>query len=189
MATKIEVCNNALRQLARNRVTDIDNPTTNEEKIVADVFDIVADEVMSARSWTSVMKRASLVATVNEPEFGFNIEYQLPTSPKCLHVVDINQCSDGAEYVIEGDKLLTDLTEVQIRYRARITTVENWDVGLTLSVIDRLTAKLAQVLTGNETKAQYYQAIYVNNLDINCAQNNQQGSKQRQTSSDLTDCR
>lgn len=190
MSSKIELCNQALVKLARNRVTDIEAPTTNEEKILGVVFDQLADEVMAAGSWTSVMHRATLVNTGVTPVYGFTYTYQLPTSPKCLHVVEMKEDRVGTyPYVIEGDKLLTDLTSVSILYRARISTTESWDIGLSSAFVYRLTAELAQILTGNETKAQFYTQLYAAKLQEHLSQNNQQGSQQYTVSSELIDVR
>lgn len=190
MSSKVQLCNMALTKLARNRVTDIETPTTNEEKICNVVFDSLADEVQSSGSWTSVMKRVALVNTGTTPVFGFLYEYQLPTSPKCLHVVAINEDRVGSyEYVIEGDKLLTDKSGVDILYRARVSTTDSWDIDLSQAFVYRLTAELAQILTGNETKAQFYHQLYEAKLEKHLASNNQQGSQQYTSSSDLLDVR
>ncbi len=192
MASKVELCNISLRELGRNSVTDIDSPSTNEEKVCNTIFDVVADEVMAVASWTSVIKRATLSQTMDTPAFEFLYTYQLPTSPKCLHVVDMHESRlYGAPYVIEGDKLLTNSATANIRYRARISTTDNWDVGLTNAFIDRLTSKLALILTGSKDKADTYYQKYLLSLKMNLAENNQQGSQQytNDGESGLTDVR
>jgi len=190
MSSKVQLCNMALVKLARNRVNDIDAPTTNEEKVCNTVFDSLRDEVISTGSWSSIMRRDALVNTGVTPSFGFLYEYQLPTDPYCLHVVNIHEeLPGGYEYVIEGDKLLSNKSGVSISYRARITTTDDWDIDLSQAFVYRLTAELAQILTGNESKAEFYHQLYEAKLVKHLASNNQQGSQQYTGSSDLLDVR
>ncbi len=194
--SKVDLCNRALVRLARNRVSDIDNPTSNEEKICAVIYDETAQEVISSGSWTSIMRRVSLSQLENDddeplaPEFGFLYTYQLPTSPLCLHVVSINECQAGDyDFVVEGDRLLTNKASVSILYRAYITQTNSYDVNLQAAIVAKLTAELAQILTGNETKAQYYADKYEKLLTKHLSMNGQQGSNQQTVSSDLIDVR
>ncbi len=190
MTSKVTICNMALVKLGANRVTDIDNPSTNEEKICNIIFDTIVEEVMASGSWTSIMRRASLVQTINTPEFGFLHEYQLPVDPKCLHVVNINECRAGDfKYVIEGDKLLCDLSTVDISYRALITSPGSWSSRLVSVIIARLTAELCLLLSGKDNAAdawfQKYKEIHRDKL----AEDNQQGSHQYSVNNDLLDVR
>lgn len=178
MSSKIDICNMALAGLNANRVTDIDTPTTNEEKLCNIFFQALADEVMMEGSWTSAIYRDTLTQTVNTPEFDFLYEYQLPVDPLCLKVLDINFVNSDYEYVIEGNKLLTDAVSVSIRFIGRNTSVSSWDPMLVRAMTARLRAELASTLTGDTRRAELELQKYIRIRDESLALNNQQGSKQ-----------
>lgn len=180
----------ALIKVGRNKVTDIDSPTTNEEKIINAIFDLIADEVMASGSWTSCQKRASLTSTGTTPSFEYSYEYQLPTSPKCLKVLAVNEEVPGdISYVIEGDKLLTNSSTCKIRYCQRVSNTDSWNQYLSTAFVARLTAELCLILTGSEQKADKFYLKYKDVKDQMLALDNQQGSQQYTSSSDLSDLR
>lgn len=184
--TKNSICNMALVQLKANRVTDIDNPTTNEENICNILFDQLAKEVISSGSWSSCLKQASLVEDATAPTFGFDNRFQLPTD--CLKVLAINECYDGSyPYEIHGDKLHTDLTTVKILYLFNNTNIASWDTQLVSTMVQRLIAALAKPLTGDLNRAKHEFEVYTQMLSFNLAINNQQGSKQIAQSNTLID--
>lgn len=189
MASKVQICNLALSKLGANRITSLTDNTT-EAKLCNVLFDDLADEVMLEGSWTSTIKRVSLAQTTNTPIFQFANEFQLPVDPFCLKVLNIDEIVPGDEpYAIESDKLLSDSDNVKIRYIARLTDTEDWDVMLRRAFVARLAAEMAFPLTGDARKAEIEFERYRLFVQEGLAIDGQQGSKVQIIQDDLTEVR
>lgn len=148
MADKVAICNLAITRIAGARITALSD-TSVEAKHCSAIFELIAEEVMALGPWPSVRKRAVLAQLVETPAYEFTYTYQLPTDPKCLKVLRINDSKTGdTEYAIEGTKLLTNESSVSIKYIAYITDSETYDIYLRQAIVDRLVAELTYVTTG-----------------------------------------
>jgi hypothetical protein len=148
MASKVEICNLALSRLATNRITSLSDNTIEAKQCNA-IYDEVADDVMSLGPWPSTITRATLAQTATTPTYEYTYEYQLPTLPKCLRVLRINEQKAGdIDFQIEGDKLLTDEATVDIKYIGRVTDTEQYDSYLKQAIVWRLVAEMAYKFTG-----------------------------------------
>lgn len=148
MASKVELCNLALTRIGASRITTLGD-TTVEAKDCNAIYDIIAKQTMSLGTWPSVVRRASLAQLSETPEYEFTYAYQLPTDPKCLRILSINEFKRGEiPFAIEGSTLLCDESTVKIKYLAYITDPESYDIYLEQAVVDRLTAELTYKMTG-----------------------------------------
>jgi len=189
MASKVSICNMALSRLGAATITSLTDGT-QESKLCNTFFDLVADRVMMQGTWSSTVKRATLARTTNTPTFGFTFEYQLPVDPKSLKVLNVSEETDGSiDYVVEGDKILTDESTLKIRYIAQLTDTEDWDPMLTEAVELLLAAYLALPITGQAPIAEKMKQEYFSFLNNNLAIDGQQGSSQEYISVDLTGVR
>ena len=189
MASKTQLCNLALTRLRGATIVSLDDPTKTAQ-LCKTLFDDVAEEVMSEGSWPSTIRRQTLNKTTNVPAFEYSNEFQLPTLPRFLKVLNINdQCAYTQPFVIEGDKLLTDLSSVKIRYVAYLEDTGSWDVYLKRAFVYRLTAELAYVLTGQDPISTKWYALYERKLAdcLNLA--GQEGSNQHVFHDNLLDVR
>lgn len=189
MSSKVQICNLALGRLGASRITSLTDNTA-EAKLCNLFFDDVAEEVMLEGPWTSTIQRATLNRTVNTPVFEYSYEYQLPTSPKLLKALAINEETPGNyAYKIEGDKLVTDLSSVKLLYIARLDDTEAYDPMLKRAITSRLTAELAYAITGSASLAEKWQKKYEQDVMDGLAIDGQQGSKEFLITPDLTDVR
>jgi hypothetical protein len=176
MTSKVTIANMALARLgsgASTRIVSLETDNTLAANTVNLLFDTVVDRVAMQGAWTSTVRRAALAMTATTPIFGYAHTFQLPVDPFCLKVLNIE---DGSEFVVEGDKLLTDASTVNIRYIARLTNPEDFDTMLCEAVETLLAAYLAQIVTGNKDAAIALEKRYMALVDINLGLNNQQGS-------------
>jgi len=179
----------ALSRLGANTITALTDNTT-EAKLCNTFFDDLADRVMIQGSWATTITRASLARTTNTPAYGFSYEYQLPVDPKCLKVLDINEDSVGSViYRIEGDKLLTDVTSMKIRYIGRLTDPNAFGASLTEALEVLLSAYLALPLTGDKTTSARLRQEFQELVTLNLGIDGQQGSMELIASNDLLDVR
>lgn len=179
----------ALARLGASRITSLTD-NTSEAKLCNLLYSDTADMVMVEGSWSSTISRATLNKTTNTPAFGYTAEFQLPTEPFCLKVLNVNDLTPGnEEFRIEGDKLLANITTMKVRYIGRVTDTQSYDTFLTQAIISRLTAELAYPITGQASVADRWFNKYEMDVRKGLANDGQQGSNEMTVSTDLTDVR
>lgn len=179
----------ALSSLGAGRITALTDGTI-EAKYCNIFYDDVVDRTISAGSWASAVYRAELNATVNTPDFEFDYEFQLPTNPFCLKVLDVSEIAPGAEdFRIEGNKLVANISTMHIRYLGRITDPNSYGVFLTGAITAELAHQLAYPLTGQASVRKMMKEEAMQALIFGLSNDGQQGSADVWTSSDLTDVR
>lgn len=94
-------------------------------------------------------KRATLAQLSEVPDFEYLYQYQLP--PDCLRVYELYNTT--ADYVIEGDKLLTNDEEVNLKYIADIEDTNLFNPNFIDSLSLKMAAELAIALA-NDAKLQ-----------------------------------
>jgi hypothetical protein len=119
MASKVSISNLALTILGADRITSLEDNNENARRLTA-IYDQCLEDVLRAHPWNFALVRQGLARLATTPTFGYIYEYQLPGD--CLRVIEVN---DGTnlitDFKIEGRKLLTDNTEVNIKYIGNIT--------------------------------------------------------------------
>lgn len=179
----------ALARLGVSQLTSLTDNTI-EAKFVNLMFEEVAKEVMTEGAFSSTIRRAELNATANTPEFGFTYEFQLPTSPLCLRVLSISEEETGSyDYKIEGDKLLANISTMEVEYIAYLEQSGDYDEMLKKTIVAKLAAELAYPLTGSSAVADRMYRKYLEELNEAKAVDGQNGSNQYVITTDLTDIR
>lgn len=189
MASKVNICNRALARLGASRITALTD-NTSEAKYCNLLYNDVAAEVMVMGSWTAATRRAELNATVDTPDFEYSYEFQLPTNPKCLKVLSVDEWSHGAEeFKIEGDKLLSNNSTAHIKYIAYLTDPESYGVYLTSAIIARLAFEMSYPLVGQASIRADLRQESLQDIAIALSLDGQQGSADELTSDTLLDVR
>ena len=191
MSSAVAICNLALIRVSGNSIISLTDNTV-EGRLCNALFDVLVEEVSMEGEWTSTIKRATLNATTTIPNNEWSKEYQLPTDPLSLKVIEINELRPGSiPFDIEGDKLLTDATEVRIKYIAKITNPQELNVPFRTALISRIAVELLRPITGasqpekDRAFASYKQVELVDAL----ASDGQQGSVEKVITSALHDVR
>ena len=142
------ICNMALAGLGINSISNIDTDTTTAAIKCRAIYENTRDMLLRGFDWRFAIKRAELSQLDSTPEFGFDYEYTLPTSPYCLRVLNME---DDAAFEIEGRKLLTDEDECKIRYISRVTNPSKLDALFVSLMVCSIKAQLAIPLTNSGT--------------------------------------
>lgn len=189
MPSKVDICNQALAKIRGSRITSLGDGT--EEAILCNLlFDTIVDEVIAEGQWSTAVFRISLNKTINTPAFGFDFEYQLPTNPKLINVLEINESRAGdKEYAVEGDKLLSNESTAKIKFLGRVDDTEMFGPYLTRAIVTRLAHELAFPLTGSRTLSESLLQKYELDLDRGLTNDNQQGTSIELIADDLLDVR
>lgn len=183
MADKVDIFNDALIFVGDDVILD---PAGSEERtlICAASFDQARDETMQLHPWNECMVRAGLAADGATPEYGFALQYTLPTDPFCLRVW---RFEDGAVIAIrEGRKLFTDTgAPLNILYIARITDVAEWGPLLAHAIAMRLAWKVAFRLTGETAVEDRAEKAFEKALATGRAADAQEGTPEDEPESDF----
>lgn len=189
MASKVQIANMALVKLGVNPIVSFSDNTDAGKKINL-VYDDIVDEVISEGAWASATTRATLARTTNTPEYEYTYEFQLPTNPQVLRVLQINETLPGEyDYRIEGDKLLANTSSIKIKYIGTLSDSQDYGPYLKKAIEFRLAAELAYPLTGDRGLADRLMQRYFQVRSEGLAFDGTQGSSDMSNSSDLTDVR
>ena len=126
MASKVEICNNALVKVGADRITSIEDET-KQAKTLRTVYDLKRDSELSAHPWTFAIARAAIPASAVTPAFGWQSAFPLPAG--YLSMVQVGQFyamyepdDYGPRFELEAGAILCDeASPLQIRYVQRIT--------------------------------------------------------------------
>lgn len=128
--SKVAICNLALNHLGVGEITTIETPDTEVAKTCANFYDITKETLLRDYNFQFSIKRASLPALAEVPEFGYSKQANLPSDFLTLiYLYNGNSfvINDGEYYRIEGNKILTDLeAPYNILYVANIQDVNNF---------------------------------------------------------------
>ena len=189
MASKVKICNLALARIGVNPITSLTDNTI-EARTCNILYEEIAKEVMTEGVFTSTINRAVLNKTTNTPAFGFTYEFQLPTDPKSLRVLAIDEETTGDhDYRIEGDKLLANISTMEIEYVGYLTDSGSYDEQLKKVIVAKLAADLAYPLTGSAGISDRLYQRYLREFEDAKSVDGQNGSNQYVVSTDLTDIR
>lgn len=146
MASKVSITNNALTKVNAQLITSM-TENTREAQYANARFDDALDHVLTQAPWNFAIARDTLAQLTATPEYEWSYQYQLPTSPYCLRVLDVYEVD---EWVVEGRKILCDTqSSIQIKYIKRVT-----DMTTTTSIFNEVLAlylaiEFAAILKGD----------------------------------------
>jgi hypothetical protein len=190
MASKTQICNRALVLLGLSRLTDVETDSTETSEICNLVFDDLVDEVLSSGAWSNATFRAALNALDETPTYQYTYAFQLPTLPKILKVISVNEDSPGeVEYRIENGKLLTDESSISIKYIGRLTSTEDFGPYITRALIRRIALEISYTSVGRSDMTAMLQEDYARTLVECLANDNQQGTRPSIVANDLDEVR
>ena len=162
-ASETDIANMALTMLGQQPIsalTDSNNRATMANARYADV----RDSVLRSHPWNCAVKRDSLAKRSDQaPEWGYTTTYVLPSD--FVRLVDIEdptqkysiEAGNQGDVTSDGNDLvmLSDASEMNIRYIYQITTVAKMDDTLKHAIATKLAAELALAITGDSGKEQF----------------------------------
>jgi hypothetical protein len=125
-------------------------------RVLKAIWNDVRDEVLRDHPWNFAVKRASCARLAAAPAFEWDYQYQLPSD--CLRVLHLEDVD--SDYQVEGDAILTDETECNLVYVARMSEVGDYDAKFAAALAYRLAADIAYAIANNATLAKAMQDAY-----------------------------
>ena len=150
MASIEEIASNALRLLGDDPITSFSDDT-ERARLVNAIYEEMRDEVTRAAVWNCCKSRQVLASLSETPAFGWAYYHQLPAD--CLRVVDVLSGDTRIDHTIEGRRLMTDVSSVNLIFLQRITDPNELDVLFISAYTARIAAELALPISGSNTVA------------------------------------
>ena len=146
--TDVSICANALRKLGDEGITSLTD-TSKRAILCNSLYAETRDAVLRAYPWNFAISRQALSLLSASPAFEYVNQFTLPTSPYCLRALSMYGSTNP--WKIEGRRLLTDDSTVNLVYIARITDTAEFDPLFVQAFQARLSAEMAYAITGNNT--------------------------------------
>lgn len=140
-ATKTDIVNAALRHLGAQRVTSIDD-NVPRAKAIKDIYEMVKRKLLEEMKPSFAVKRSSLTQSGTDPDFGYERQFELPAD----FIIAVKE-NEGYPYEIEGQKVLTDQTVVELVYIFDVTDTSYFTPAFVKAFYMALAAEASYALT------------------------------------------
>jgi hypothetical protein len=143
------LCNQSLARIGAKRINNFDSDKTVEAIECRTHYEQTKDSLIRSHWWRFATERASLSEDTVSPEFGFDNQFILPTDFERLK----NVYSSGdrwptyLSYSIEGDRILTNESAIDITYIKKVDDTAKFDSLFTEVLILRLAINLTMPLS------------------------------------------
>ncbi len=129
--SETSICNMSLAKLGANKIPKgqtVDDATGIEAVQCRLHYEQTRDALIRSHNWRFASARAELVAT-DDPDFEWDNAYDLPDDFLAMRSIYENTISDVnvRSYALEGKKLLTNDSTVDLRYVKKVTDVSEFD--------------------------------------------------------------
>lgn len=146
MTSSVAICSNALLALGAHPINSFDEDT-DHARLCSNLYPTVRNKILRAHPWNCAIKRLVLSPVSATPAFGFSFQFALPGD--LLRVLSVGEPHDDIPYRIEGNRLLTDVQVVRLRYVFRNEDESTWDAALVDVAEVMMQAKLAYAVTAS----------------------------------------
>lgn len=163
-ASPVDICNLASDMIGGDTVADIENPTTDAEKVFSRHYDTVRRETLREYIPNFAKRRAAIDRLVIAVVTDFTDAYQLPSDFIRLLSIGGDAEEDQLEpsrYDLADGMILTNNyneNALEIRYIADITDVVKWDSQFVSLCVKRLALATAMQITADTKIVQLIQA-------------------------------
>lgn len=164
--SEIDIANMALIMLGQQKITSLSS--SNNRAVMANQrYADIRDSVLRAHPWNCAIKRDKLAKSAVVPDWGYTSTFSLPADfVRLISIEDptqkysIEAGNEGSSAANDAVVIVTDASEMNIRYVYQITDVGKMDHTLKHAIATRLAADLASVLTGDTSKEQFLMQKY-----------------------------
>lgn len=152
--SKTDIVNKALTLVGASPITDISDDSENA-RVLNRVYETALKYVLSECKWNFATKRANLSEITNTLDFndvGESIVYQKPTD--MIRIYSVNP--PRASWREEGDNIISDSSELGVRYVYYLDTPSKYPMYFTEAFIDKLASDVAYTIVNSATLAEKF---------------------------------
>jgi hypothetical protein len=152
--SETKICNLALSDLGAKRITDIDADTSPQAILCRLHYEPARDALLRSHYWPFAAARATLAQDANDPDFEFDNQFILPADFLYLRSIYESEPYDKSRrpHMIEGERILTNDSTMEIRYTKRVTDVTKFDPLFVQALVLNLALKMVMPLSGADVK-------------------------------------
>lgn len=148
MASKVDIINIALTFLGADNITSVTENSENARRMNV-IYVTVRDSLLRGHLWNFATLRASLASVDETPPWGYTNVHQIPTAS--LRV--IHSSISSQDYRIEGRKIYSDDSSMEIKYISRETDTQKYPEDFIEAFAMKLAARLAYAITSSRSLA------------------------------------
>jgi hypothetical protein len=152
-ATRVSICNAALRMLGERVIASFDEDTELAEHC-RDIYDQTRRSILRDHPWSCARKRTILSPISTHPSFGYTHAFPLPKD--FIRLVDPNLSC----YEVEGRHILANTNQVKLVYIFDNDNEDTWDSMLAEAMSLKLAARMCKPITGSDATAQTAEIEY-----------------------------
>jgi hypothetical protein len=184
----VDVVNEALGQLGKDFITDLDDDTDPTAVKAKQYFGSLFRTMLRGHDWNFAHERVALAVSATAPVSGFTFAYPLPGD--CFHVRRVNGTDHpNYQWKLEGRSIVTNLTPVVIEYTRWIDDPNLWDGEFHQAFVTRLATRYAPAFHVDTAKASDLYKLYQMEIADAKASDAQEGSQDQMTAPDYLDIR
>ncbi len=151
MASVVGICNSALVKLGATRIISLTEGSKNAN-LCDEQYEKVRDDLLRSHAWNFAIARRKLARLADAPTFGFDYVFQLPTDfLRVVSVHDDESATGGIAYKIEGRTLLSNATDIYLRYIRQVTDPNDMDALFRETLAWAVASDLAIPITQSST--------------------------------------
>ncbi len=148
MPSETDICNMALMKVGAKPLISTLTEKTDNARLCNTFYDAVRDAVLRSHPWNCAIHRKTITALTEDPDSDFDHQYQLPTNPWCLRILQVGELVEQPTiWNVEGRRLLTNQDSPSIVYIKRITDTNEFDSLLIDAFVLKLAIKIAMPLS------------------------------------------
>lgn len=177
--SKTTVLNKALTLCGASTIGDITD-ATNNARACNNVYEISLRSILCECNWNFSVTRATLTVTATTVmPWNYSGESYVYTKPSlCLKVIEIY--NSAAEWREEGELLITDVVEAQIKYTYYHDDPSKYPGYFLDAFIDKLCSDISYIIINSASKAEAFLTKYVKvSLPKAMSANSQTGTQQQ----------
>lgn len=145
MVSKTDICNRALIKIGKSTIRDLDTDESPQGTLCKAVYDAMLLEVLRQAEWNFAITRQTLNRDGSgDPLFDWSYRYILPTIPQVVKIISVK---DDVEFRIEGNFLVTNAAEIQLKYIGKIADPNLYDALFIEAFVLRIASEIAFALT------------------------------------------
>ena len=180
----VEIVNGSLLLIGANLITNIEE---RNGRIMNAFYPSTRDEIVAAAEWNFAKGRASLSRLAAAPVFEFDYQYELPSDPYCLRVVELYD--SDSEWKVEGRQLLTNDDTAKIRYMKRVIDTALFSPMFVKSLQFYLASLGAFPVMRDGTLTTKYYQMYLNTISEARTMNSMEGTADEIENNELINVR
>ena len=141
------ICNMSLAKLGANKtLVNVETGASQEARECRLHYEQTRDALLRSHSWRFAAERAELTATTT-PAFEWGNAFTLPTDFLAMRSIYENRFSgkNVRSYALEGQILLTNEADMEIRYTKKVTDVTEFDSLFIEVLVLQLALKLVSL--------------------------------------------